>query len=52
MTMTGDDIVQNCRECFFQNGYGIKLNPNGNILVCPHDSNHRYEVRSGMLERV
>jgi len=52
MTVTGDAIVENCRACFSANGYGIKLNRKGNILICAHDSSHQYAVRNGFLEKV
>ncbi len=52
MTVTGDDLVKNCRQCFCQHGYGIKLHQKGEILICPHDSSHQYTVKLGFLEKL
>ena len=52
MTVQGDDIIQNCRECFSAHGYGIRLNKQGNALVCSHDSTHQYTVDNGMLRKL
>ena len=52
MTTISDEIIKNCRECFFQQGYGVKLiDQKGNILVCPLDSSHRYAINGGLLKR-
>ncbi len=52
MTVIGDEIVKNCRDCFCNHGYGIKLHQKGEILVCPHDSSHRYSISGGLLKKV
>lgn len=52
MTVTGDDIVKNCRACFSTHGYGLRLDQKGEILICPQDSSHRYSIESGMLKKV
>jgi len=53
MTIAGDDIIKNCRACFSQQGYGVKLaDQKGDILVCPLDSTHRYSIKGGFLEKV
>jgi hypothetical protein len=52
MTVVGDDIILNCRECFVQNGYGIRLRKNGGCYECPVDGAHKYVVEKGYLKRV
>ncbi len=50
MTVVGDDIIQVCRRCFVQHGFGLRLKPAGDQFVCPHDASHRYRIRNGELE--
>jgi len=52
MTVKGHDIIKSCRQCFLDNGYGIRLESSGNHLVCTHDASHRYVVEQGFLKRV
>ncbi|MBI5060763.1 MAG: hypothetical protein HZB67_00435 [Candidatus Aenigmarchaeota archaeon] len=52
MVVAGHDIIQNCRACFSQNGYGIKLLRQGDIFVCPVDGSHQYMIEHGYMKRV
>lgn len=51
VTVKGDELVYNCRNCFCEHGYGINLRPNGGDLECPHCHAH-YVVESGFMRRV
>ena len=48
MTVEGDDLIQNCRDCFATNGYGIRLQRRSNKWVCPH-CNAAYDIANGCL---
>ncbi|MBI4406698.1 hypothetical protein HY571_02180 [Candidatus Micrarchaeota archaeon] len=51
MTVISDELIKNCRNCFFENGYGVKLHQKGDILVCSHDSKHVFEIVKGELKK-
>lgn len=47
MTIVGDDIVKNCRKCWNENSFGIKLVEHSNgVYKCPH-CNQKYVVENG-----
>ncbi|MEM0475903.1 MAG: hypothetical protein QW343_03860 [Candidatus Norongarragalinales archaeon] len=51
MTVVGDDLIQNCRDCFAQRGYGIRLQRSptpANRWKCPH-CGANYEITNGCL---
>ncbi|MFQ5406016.1 MAG: hypothetical protein ACE5DI_02550 [Candidatus Micrarchaeia archaeon] len=52
MSVIGDDIVLNCRKCYSENGFGIRLEKQGDRYVCGHDSSHRYVLKNGYMENV
>jgi len=53
MTVSGHEIIEVCRACYSENGYGVRLKPAGDgTLVCPHNSAHKYRVVDGFLEKV
>ena len=52
MTVVGDEIILNCRECFVRDGFGIHLKKDGNSFVCPHNRTHRYIVEDGFLKKI
>jgi len=54
MSVVGNAIIMNCRECFSRNGFGVKLVERGSAFVCDHDSSHRYVIdgESGLMKRV
>ena len=52
MTVAGDDIIKNCRYCWSNHGYGIKLGEGQNgTLGCPHCKT-KYRIHGGMLEKI
>ncbi|MBU1197788.1 hypothetical protein KJ765_04745 [Candidatus Micrarchaeota archaeon] len=51
MTVKGDELVHNCRNCFSQHGYGINLQKNGEGFECPHCHSH-YLCEHGYMKRV
>jgi hypothetical protein len=51
MTVKGDDLVYNCRNCYCTNGYGINLKPQGSNFSCPQCS-AQYAVESGYMRRL
>jgi hypothetical protein len=48
MTVAGNEIIENCRKCFAENGYGIRLEKSGSAYHCPQCKT-RYDISSGML---
>lgn len=48
----GNEIIESCRECFSQNGFGVRLSRRGSLLVCPHNEGHKYVVENGFLKRI
>ena len=51
MTVIGDDIVLNCKNCWNENGYSIKLLKKGGNYCCPHCST-QYKVKNGFIQEV
>jgi len=51
MTEKGNDLVKNCKICYYQNGYGIALVNDGPGFVCPHCSS-RYVIEGGYAKKV
>ena len=60
MTVRGDTLVFNCRNCFSTHGYGINLKPQvtnpalpveSGAFQCPQCSS-KYVVESGYMKRV
>ncbi len=54
MTVRGDELVYNCRNCFSTHGYGINLKPQPTgpkDFQCPQCSS-KYVVESGFMKRV
>ncbi len=55
MTVSGHEIIEVCRACYSENGYGVRLRPaegDCGTLVCPHNPAHKYRIVEGFLERV
>ena len=52
MTVIGHDIIENCRACFCENGYGVKLRRMGDIYVCTVNDAHKYRVENGFMKKV
>ena len=50
--MIGHDIIENCRACFCQNGFGVKLTRTGEVYVCPIDGTHRYRIENGFMKKL
>ncbi|MFH1106379.1 MAG: hypothetical protein V1787_00635 [Candidatus Micrarchaeota archaeon] len=50
MTVKGDELVYNCRNCYCTYGYGINLKPSGNAYSCPQCST-RYIAQQGYMVR-
>ncbi|MBI4360548.1 hypothetical protein HY572_02115 [Candidatus Micrarchaeota archaeon] len=48
MTVEGNDIICNCRACF-QEGFGIALEEQNGVYVCPQNPEHRYVVKNGFM---
>ncbi len=52
MTVYGHEIIEVCGACFSEKGFGIRLKQRGDgVLECPVNTNHRYRVVDGFLER-
>ncbi|MEK6924420.1 MAG: hypothetical protein AABW54_04225 [Candidatus Micrarchaeota archaeon] len=51
MTVIGDGIVLNCRECFARDGFGVRLSKRGELWECEHNPLHRYRLVSGFMQR-
>ncbi|MBI5224717.1 hypothetical protein HY989_02510 [Candidatus Micrarchaeota archaeon] len=51
MTVKGDGIVQNCRNCYANSGFGIKLINDGGSFNCPHCKT-RYAMDHGFTRRL
>jgi DNA-directed RNA polymerase subunit RPC12/RpoP len=52
MTVVGDEIIKNCRNCWSQFSFGIKLSDRGDgRLACPHCKSE-YIVEKGFLKSV
>ena len=51
MTVAGHDIIHNCRRCFSDNGYGMRLVEENGVFVCKHDRTHRYVLKDGFMEK-
>ncbi|MFA5246799.1 MAG: hypothetical protein WC408_02820 [Candidatus Micrarchaeia archaeon] len=51
MTVTGNDIIENCRKCYVDNGYGVRLEPRGSEYVCKY-CNSRYAIEGGLMKRL
>ncbi len=50
MTVVGDVIIHNCRNCFSKEGYGINLHSHANgLFSCPQCST-KYVVKSGFMK--
>jgi len=55
MTVSGHEIIEVCRACYSENGYGVRLKQKegeDGVLVCPHNPAHKYKVVDGFLEKV
>jgi len=52
MSVVGDEIIENCRACFSQNGFGVRLARRSGLLVCSYNPSHQYVVEKGFLKRV
>jgi len=51
VTVKGDDIIRNCRECFCKRGYGIRLREHAfkkGVLECPQCAAN-YVIDNGTL---
>ena len=51
MSVVGDDIVCNCRQCFSENGFGVKLSKRGELWECNHNPLHRYKLVKGFMHK-
>ncbi len=51
MTVVGDDLIQNCRDCFATKGYGIRLQRKANHWACPH-CGASYDISCGCLVKL
>jgi len=51
MTVVGNDIVLNCKKCWCESGFSLKLVEKGGCYACPHCST-RYKVRNGFIYEV
>ncbi len=51
MTVIGDDIVLNCKNCWNANGYSIKLQKSGDNYRCPH-CRTQYKVKNGFIQEI
>lgn len=49
MTVAGNSIIENCRKCYVDNGFGVRLEPRGNEYVCKY-CNSRYTVENGLMK--
>ncbi len=52
MTVAGHDIVLNCKKCYSDHGYGIRLHDENGVFVCAHDKSHRYVLKDGFMKSV
>ena len=51
VTVKGDDIIRNCRECFSKHGYGIRLREHAfkkGVFECPQCAAN-YVIDNGTL---
>lgn len=51
MTVQGDELVYNCRNCFSQHGFGIALKRLQDDFECPH-CRSRYVAQGGFMKKV
>ncbi len=51
MTVVGDDLVKNCRHCYSNYGYGIRLINDGGQFFCPQCKS-KYVVEGGFTRKL
>jgi len=51
MTVAGNEIIENCRKCYVENGFGVRLERRGSEYVCRH-CNSRYAVEGAFMRRL
>ena len=51
MTVIGNDIVLNCKRCWCESGYSIRLEENGGSYRCPH-CRTQYEVKGAYIQEI
>jgi DNA-directed RNA polymerase subunit RPC12/RpoP len=51
MTVAGNGIIENCRKCYVDNGFGVRLDQRGSEYVCRY-CNSRYAVEGGLMKRL
>ena len=52
MTVVGDEIIQNCANCYSNKGLSSKLKKEGDEWVCEYNKAHRYKIENGNLIRI
>ena len=50
MTVSGNEIICNCRKCYCDHGYGIRLREKNGVYVCERDPGHKYVVADGFMK--
>ncbi|HLC47565.1 MAG TPA: hypothetical protein VJI13_00690 [Candidatus Norongarragalinales archaeon] len=51
MTVVGDELVKNCRHCYSNFGFGVRLINDGGQYNCPNCKS-RYVLEHGFTKRV
>ncbi|VVB70652.1 Uncharacterised protein [uncultured archaeon] len=52
MTTNSIEIIQVCRKCYCDNGFGSRLTKRGNEYVCELDHTHRYAFTEGEMKKL